>query len=65
MATRNVKCLCENYDCKSECDYYKETIEPCREVVRINFYDDSEPFIRCLINNLNDFECDYFEEKKS
>jgi hypothetical protein len=65
MAMRDVKCICENCDCKSECDFYKETIEPCLEVVRVNLYDDSEPFIKCLINNLNDFECEYFEEKKN
>jgi len=65
MAMRDVKCLCENCDCKSECDFYKETIEPCLEVVRVNLNDDSEPFIACLMRNLNDFECDYFEEKKN
>jgi hypothetical protein len=62
---RDVKCICENCSCKSECDFYKETIEPCLEVVSVNLNDDSEPFIKCLINNLNDFECEYFEEKKN
>jgi hypothetical protein len=65
MAMRDVKCICENCDCKAECEFFKETIEPCLEVVRVNLYDDSEPFVRCLINNLNDYECDYFEEKKN
>lgn len=60
-----VNCICENCDCKSECDFYAETIEPCMNVVRVNIYDNSEPFIKCLITNLNDFECDYFEEKKN
>jgi hypothetical protein len=62
---RDVKCICENCDCKAECEFFKETIEPCLEVVKVNLCDDSEPFIRCLINNLNDYECDYFEEKKN
>lgn len=61
---RPVNCICENCDCKSECDFYKETIAPCLEVVRVNLYDDSEPFIACAMRNLNDFECDYFEEVK-
>jgi hypothetical protein len=65
MAMRDVKCICENCDCKAECEFFKETIEPCLEVVKVNLYDDSEPFVRCLINNLNDYECDYFEEKKN
>jgi hypothetical protein len=59
-----VNCICENCDCKSECDFYAETIEPCMNVVRANIYDDSEPFIACLMRNLEDFECEYFEEKK-
>jgi hypothetical protein len=61
---RPVNCICKNCDCKSECDFYAETIEPCMNVVRANTYDDSEPFIACLMRNLEDFECEYFEEKK-
>lgn len=63
--TRSVSCICVNCKYRFECVFYKETIEPCLEVVRVNLYDDSEPFIKCLINNLNDFECEYFEEKKN
>lgn len=62
--TRPVSCICEKCDCKSECDFYKETIEPCLEVVRVNLNDDSEPFIKGLIVNLNGFVCEYFEGEK-
>lgn len=62
--TRPMSCICESCDCKAECDFYKETIEPCIEVVVNNLYDDSEPFVACLITNLNDFECEYFEGEK-
>ena len=59
--TQPCKCICESCDCKSECEFYAETIKPCMEVVEANLYDDSEPFVACLIRNLNDFECEYFE----
>ncbi len=62
---RPVNCICSKCDCKSDCDFYKETIQPCEQVVIDNLNDDSEPFIACLIRNLNDFECEYFEEKKN
>lgn len=55
-------CICEHCDCKSECEFYLETIAPCMEVVRHNLYDDSEPFVACLIRNLNEFECEYLEK---
>ena len=61
---RPVKCICETCDCKSECEFYAETIQPCLEVVEANLYDDSEPLVACLIRNLNDFECEYLEEVK-
>lgn len=64
MVMRDVKCICEHCNCKSECAFYAETIEPCMEVVKANLYDDSEPFVACLIRNLNDFECEYFEGEK-
>lgn len=56
-----VNCICQNCACKAECAFYAETIEPCMDVVRVNVYDDSEPFIKCLMRNLNEFECEYFE----
>ena len=62
---RPVNCICENCDCKQDCDFYIETIAPCLQVVKVNLYDDTEPFINCLIRNLNEFECNYFEEKKN
>ena len=61
---RPMSCICESCDCKAECDFYKETIEPCIGVVVENLYEDSEPFVACLIRNLSDFECEYFEGEK-
>lgn len=57
-----VNCICEQCNCKSECDFYLETIAPGMEIVRHNLYNDSEPFVACLIRNLNEFECEDFEK---
>jgi hypothetical protein len=57
-----VNCICEHCNYKSECDFYAETTKPCIEVVQNNFFDTSEPFIACLIRNLNEFECEDFEK---
>lgn len=57
-----VTCICESCDCKSECEFYADTIKPCIDVVGNNLCDDSEPFIACLIRNLNDYECEYYEK---
>lgn len=56
-----VACICEHCACKAECEFYAETIHPCQTVVEINHFSETDPFIRCLMVNLNDFECDAFE----
>jgi hypothetical protein len=59
--TEPVNCICENCKCKAECAFYAETIQPALKIAEVNLYDTSEPFIACLIRNLNEFECDYLE----
>lgn len=57
-----VNCICEHCGCKSECEFYLETVAPGMEIVRHNLHNESEPFIACLIRNLNEFECEYLEK---
>ncbi len=60
-----VNCICENCACSFTCEFFAETIAPCLGVVHVNLYNDKEPFIKCLMTNLNEFECDYFKERKN
>ena len=57
-----VNCICQTCDCKEECDFYADTIKPAIEIAEKNFFDTSEPFITCLVRNLNEFECEYLEK---
>lgn len=62
MKAIEVNCICQTCGCKEECDFYKETIKPGIEIAEKNFFNTSEPFIACLIRNLNEFECEYLEK---
>ena len=63
MDIRNkpVTCICQQCKCASVCEYFTQTIEPVIKVIRDNFYEMSDPFVRKLDEALESFTCDYKE----
>lgn len=58
-------CLCKKCDCRTECGYYEETIEPVIKVVEANYGDRTDPFINQLCETLEKHTCTYFEGEKT
>lgn len=51
---------CDNCDCKDECGYYEETINPIKEAIILG----NDEFSYKIKNILEEFECEYFILKK-
>lgn len=62
---KSVSCICQHCDCRKDCEFFEETVGPVINVVEVNLYDDSDPFIKCLMRNLEEFECEYYEKEKT
>lgn len=58
-------CLCKKCDCRTECGYYEETVEPVVKAVKANFCDRADSFIDQLMGALENFKCGYFEGEKA
>lgn len=54
--------ICEHCDCKSECGYYSENIEPVLNTEQSRFTNDV--YLRTLSKVLEAFGCDDFEPQK-
>lgn len=55
-----VKCICERCDCRSECEYFDSTVYPIISRVCNPYLCDS--FTEKIIDVLEDFTCEYFED---
>lgn len=56
------RCICKRCACISECEYYKETVQPVLNIVEADVFCD-DGFVNKLANVLEEFECEYFEER--
>lgn len=52
--------LCENCACKTECEYFEETVKPIIDVISSPFADEDE-FVIQIREVLENFKCEYFE----
>lgn len=56
--------ICDKCSCKSECGYYKESVEPVVNAVKSLFGDISSEYEIKLTEALDSLnECEYFEEE--
>ena len=60
-----ITCICQRCKCCPDCGYYNESIQPVLEVVQLNAYEMSDPYIRALDEALENYTCDYFEEEST
>lgn len=57
-------CICQCCACRSTCEYFEETVKPVINVVAVNLYEMSDPFVCKLDEALESFTCEYFEEER-
>ena len=55
-----VKCICKRCDCRDECEYFDSVIYPI--VSRVCSPLKLDSFTTKIMDVLEDFTCDYFEE---
>ena len=54
-----VQCICEQCNCRSKCEYFKETIEPIVKAVGMTIAQDE--FTSNIRYTLRNFKCEYYE----
>lgn len=62
LYSKPITCVCQTCKCAHVCEYFTDAIEPVIKVVRDNYYEMSDPFIRKLDEALESFTCDCKED---
>ena len=59
---KNMMLLCDSCDCQNECEYYEATVALVVKAIQPQLYTDA--FTYQLEKALDDFRCEYYEEKR-